>query len=196
MGYFWCISVVISFVFAVVNGCVEETVSAMLSGATEAVESVLSFGGIMCLWSGIMELAVKSGFVEKIKRLILPFIKFIFPNLDKKSKVVNYITLNITANLIGTGNAATPMGLVAMEELKNISGGKISEEMCCFAVINTSAFQLIPSSIIALRSACKSVDSFSVVTPIWICSLLGLASALIAVKIMYFFINRLGRKGK
>lgn len=196
MNFFWCGLVVVSFIFAAINGRMDETVSAMFSGAAGAIEIVLSFAGIMCLWNGLLLAASESGLAAKIKKLLMPLIRLMFPKLDEDGEAVNYITLNITANLLGTGNGATPMGICAMKELKKLGGDEPTEEMCVFAVLNTTAFQLIPSSIIALRSAAGSTDAFSIIVPVWICSGVGVICAVASVKLMFLTINKKSAKSK
>lgn len=190
MNFIWCGLIVVSLVFGAVNGRIEETVSAMFTGAAGAVEVVLSFAGIMCLWNGLLYAASQSGLSQKIKKLLKPIFRLLFPALDPDSAAANYIALNITANLLGTGNGATPMGINAMKELKKLGGDEPTEEMCTFAVMNTASFQLLPSSIIALRTAAGSADAFSVIVPVWICSGIGVICAVISVKIMFFLIRK------
>lgn len=195
MNWLWGILIIISFAFGAAGGTLEETVTAGLDGAKGAIETVMSFAGVMCLWSGLLAAAEKSGICAMIKKMLMPLISRIFPRLDRDGEAINYITLNITANLLGTGNGATPVGIKAMQELSKSSRGKPTEEMCTFTVINTAAFQLLPSSIIALRTANGSVDPFGVVLPIWICSGCALVAAVLAVKIMFRFIGEKGRDG-
>lgn len=190
MNFIWCGLIVVSLVFGAVNGRIEETVSAMFTGAAGAVEVVLSFAGIMCLWNGLLYAASQSGLSQKIKKLLKPIFRLLFPALDPDGVAANYIALNITANLLGTGNGATPMGINAMKELKKLGGDEPTEEMCTFAVMNTASFQLLPSSIIALRTAAGSADAFSVIVPVWICSGIGIICAVISVKIMFFLIRK------
>ncbi len=179
--------ILISLLFGAYNGTLEETVNAAFEGAQNGITTVLSFAGIMCLWNGFMDAAVKCGICERIKKILKPFIKIIFPKLDKNSEAVNYITLNVTGNLLGTGNGATPMGIKAMNELSKTAKNSPTEEMCVFTVMNTAAFQLLPTSIIALRTSAGSVDPASVIVPIWICSGLALILAILFTKTMFRF---------
>lgn len=190
MNVFWCAMMLLSMIFGAVGGNIEETVNAGFEGAAGAVETVLSFAGIMCLWNGLLEAATASGLSEKIKNLMMPVMKKLFPKVGKNSDAMNYITLNVTANMLGTGNGATPMGINAMKELKKSAGDKPDEAMCMFAVMNTSAFQLLPSSIIAIRASAGSADPFSVIVPVWICSLTALIAGILSVKILFFIIRR------
>ncbi|MBQ7974804.1 MAG: hypothetical protein IJ300_03875 [Clostridia bacterium] len=184
MNYIWGGMIIISIVYSLFTGNTEATVNAAFEGAQSGVTTVLSFAGIMCLWNGLMEAAVRSGLCGWIKKLLRPVIGLIFPRLDKDSTAADYITLNVTGNLLGTGNGATPMGINAIKELSKTAGGKITEAMCVFTVMNTAAFQLMPTSIIALRASAGSAEPGAIVVPIWICSFVALCSAIVFTKFM------------
>jgi len=190
MNILWSALILISFIFAAINGRIDETVTAGFDGAKNAIEVVLSFAGIMCLWSGLLDAAKESGLCNIIKKMLMPLIGKIFPKLPRDSEAMNYITLNVTANIVGMGNGATPMGINAMKELAKTSGDKPSEEMCIFTVMNTAAFQFMPSNIIALRSAAGSSNPFAIVVPVWICSAIAVTTAVLCVKLMFVFIRR------
>ncbi len=190
MNYLWGMMILISIAFSFVGGNVSETLNAGFTGATSAIEVALSFAGVMCLWTGLLHVAELCGISELIKKLLSPIIKLLFPKVDKNSKAQDFITLNITANLLGLGNGATPMGIKAMREL-DCGSDRPTDEMCMFIVLNTTAFQLIPTSILALRSGFGSENPFSVIVPIWITSLVALSVSVICVKLMC----RMGRKG-
>lgn len=183
MNYLWGFMILVSLIYAGVNGNLSETMSAGFEGAASAVEVVLSFAGVMCLWTGLLKAAEKAGLSDFLKKLISPVIRFLFPKLDKNSKAIDYITLNICANILGMGNGATPMGVKAMRELDRKTKTP-TDEMCMFIVLNTTAFQLIPSSILSLRTAMGATDPFSVIVPIWITSLVSLFTAVLSVKLM------------
>lgn len=183
MSYIWGFMILVSLIFACINGTLSETVEAGFAGAASAVDVVLSFAGVMCFWTGILYAAERAGISQWIKKLLTPIIRLLFPKLDKNAKATEFITMNITANLLGMGNGATPMGIKAMKELDRGTKNP-TDEMCMFIVLNTTAFQLIPSSIIALRSGFLSDNPFSVIVPIWITSLIALTVSVICVKIM------------
>lgn len=193
MNYLWGFIILISLIYASINGNVGETMSAAFDGATDAVTLVLSFAGIMCLWTGLINAAEEAGLSKALKKILSPLIRFLFPNLDKKSRALDFITLNICSNLLGLGNGATPMGVKAMKELDR-GESYPTDEMCMFIVLNTTAFQLIPSSILALRTAMGSEDAFSVIVPIWITSLISLSVSVVCVKLMCGFKRKRGRK--
>lgn len=187
MNYIWSAMIIISIVSAVATGRVDETVNAVFEGASTAVSTLISFAGVMCFWTGVMKIAEMSGVSGFIMKIISPFVNFLFPGAGKKAK--GYISMNMTANILGMGNAATPMGMLAAEELdrENPTPHVPSQNMCMLVVLNTTSFQLIPATIIALRAAAGSIDPMSVVVPIWFASAVAAAVGIISVKLMYRF---------
>ena len=186
MNYIWPVMVIISFVFSILEGRLDETLAAAFSGAQSAVETVVGMAGMFCFWSGLLNLAEKSGFSKIVSKLVAPLLKVIFPRLSKKEKAFSHITMNVVANLMGMGNAATPAGVAAMAELDKINGNSLyaSDEMCLFVVMNTASIQLIPTTILSMRTACNSANPGAVIVPIWIASSVALISALIFMKII------------
>ncbi|MCD8390656.1 MAG: spore maturation protein [Firmicutes bacterium] len=182
MNYIWCAMVLVSFVCAAANGTVNETAAAIAEGAAAAIETVLSFAGIMCFWCGIMRVAEDAGAVAALQKIISPVTKFLFPRANDEAR--RYISLNVTANVLGLGNAATPAGIRAMEALDktNAEPSKPSYEMCMFLVLNTTSFQLVPTTIMSLRAAAGG-DAAAVIAPVWITSAVSVAAAVTAVKL-------------
>ena len=185
VNYIWCAMIIISIIVSIFNGTVSETIDAAFEGAKSAVFTVLSFAGVMCFWTGIMKIAEKSGLSQKIEKLLRPIINFLFPNSGDEAK--NYIAMNMSANLLGMGNAANPMGIKAMSCLDRENANPLyaSDNMCMLVVLNTTSIQLIPTTIIALRVAASSADPFSIILPIWISSLTAVLSAVSLAK-LYF----------
>lgn len=185
MNYIWCGMVIVSIVVSIINGTVDETINGAFEGASSAVFTVLSFAGVMCFWTGIMKIAEKSGLSQKVERLLKPIINFLFPNSGGEAK--KYISMNMSANILGMGNAATPMGIKAMECLdkENKKPLYASDDMCMLVIINTTSLQIIPTTIIALRVAAGSTDPFSIILPIWISSLTAAATSIFIAK-LYF----------
>ena len=190
MNYIWCAMIIFSLIVAALNGSLDATINAAFDGAKSSVEVVLSFAGVMCFWTGMLKIAEKSGISEKIEKLLNPVIKRLFPAASNDAK--KYISMNMTANILGMGNAATPMGIKAMAELdkSNKNPLRASDDMCMLVVLNTTSFQLIPTTIIALRAAAGSAEPMSVIAPIWITSICSIAAAVAAVKVMTKFFKR------
>ena len=184
--------VIVSIIVSVITGRVDETVNAVFEGASTAVSTLISFAGAMCFWTGIMKISEKSGVSDVICRFISPVVRWLFPNSSDKAR--EYISMNLTANILGMGNAATPMGMMAAEELdnENINPEKPSVNMCMLVVLNTTSFQLIPTTILALRSAAGSQNALSVIVPMWIASIVAVAVGVISVKIMGCFAEKTG----
>lgn len=178
MNYIWSGIIIISFIFAFFGGNLQETLTAGLEGAASSIEVLLSFAGIMCFWSGILKVAQEGGAAKFCEKLLSPLIKRLFPKVKNRKN----ITMNIIANLLGMGNAATPAGVAAMCELDAENGGKPhpSHEMSRFAVMNTASLQLFPTTVIGILAGCGSENPFSVVPLIWISSVASLAAAFFA----------------
>lgn len=178
MNYIWSGIIIISFIFAFFGGNLSETLSAGLDGAASAIEVLLSFAGIMCFWNGILKVAQEGGVANFCEKLLSPVIRRLFPKVKNRKN----ITMNIIANLLGMGNAATPAGVSAMCELDEENGKSPhpSHEMCRFAVMNTASLQLFPTTVIGILTACGSKNPFSVVPCIWLSSILSLIAALSA----------------
>lgn len=183
INYIWGTMVLVAVVFGAINGKIPEVTNAVMSGAEDAVAMTISLMGIMCFWTGIMKIAEDTGVTDVIARLLQPLMKVLFPNLrDPEAKKA--IVMNMTANMLGMSNAATPLGLDAMEKLsKHANGKRATDEMCMFIVINTASIQLIPSTIIAMRQAAGAVSPADIIIPVWICSLCAVTVGVIAVKI-------------
>ena len=178
----------VSLAAGLINGRMEAVTSAILGGADQGVSVIVSLLGSMCLWSGLMAVAEQSGLTQIISRFLSPLISLLFRGLDKKSSAARAICLNITANLLGLGNAATPMGLAAMKELQKENPHKdtASNHMITFVVMNTASLQLIPATTAALRSRHGSPQPFDILPAVWIASLSALTAALIADRLLRF----------
>ncbi len=183
MNFIWSFMVVISLIVSFVTGRVDETVNAIFEGAGTAVTTLISFAGAMCFWTGIMKIVQNCGISDFIGKVIHPLIVWLFP--DSSDKAQEYIGLNMTANLLGMGNAATPMGMMAAQTLdtENPTPEKPSENMCMLVVLNTTSFQLIPATVIALRAASGSVSPASVIAAVWFTSAFAVFVAVTSVKL-------------
>lgn len=172
LGKIFSIISAISLFFAILTGNLPNLAGAILDGASKAVTLVIALVGIMGLWSGVMRVLDDVGVCRALAKLIAPLLRFIFPESYKKGVAMNEIAANISANMLGLGNAATPMGIKAMEAMRDAeSGGDVaSDDMVTFVVMNTCALSLMPTTLIALRRAAGSADPFGILIPVWICS--------------------------
>lgn len=186
MGAVVIILCLMSIVFSIVFGKTAELSSAAVLGSSEAFELVLKLAGGLCFWSGLMRVAQKAGICDLISRLLRPLLKLIFPKLPPKSTAAELISMNISANLLGLGNAATPFGIAAMKELSrlNLNRNVASDEMVCFAVINSSSIQLLPTTLCLLRASYGAKNPLDVLPAVICASILSLAVGLILAKIL------------
>ncbi len=183
LNYIWAVMMIVAVIFSIFTGKISELSASIMSGAENAVAMTISLMGIMCFWTGIMNIAENTGVTDIIAKLLSPVTKILFPKLkDKRAK--DAIIMNMTANMLGLSNAATPLGLKAMQELNRFSDGKTAtDDMCMFIVINTASLQIIPSTVIALRQGAGSVSPTDIIIPVWICSICVITAGVLAVKI-------------
>lgn len=165
----WSAFIIISFIFAIFNGRMNELNTAIFDSAASAVEMTITFFGTMCLWNGVMKIVQETSIMKKLLKLLSPAMKFLFPNMKKEDQEYKEISINIVANLLGLGNAATPLGLSAMKTMqsKNTNKETLTNNMAMFIVLNTASLQLIPSTVIAIRTSLNSSEPCSIIFPIW-----------------------------
>lgn len=199
MNYLWAFMILIGIVYASVTGNLQGAADAALSSAQEAVQLSLTMCGVMALWVGLMEIAKDSGLIDKIKESIDPLLRFLFPSIPKNHPAKDPIAMNIIANFLGLGWAATPAGLKAMEQLAKLEEerremqpeampkGSASNEMCTFLILNISSLQLIPVNIIAYRSQYGSVNPTAIVGP-------GIAATAVSTVVAIIFCKIMDRK--
>lgn len=181
LNYVWSFIVVLSVICSIILGNSNDLSTAFIDSAASAIELIITLAGVICLWSGIMRIASKSGLTEIFAKLFSPLLNPLFPRLDKKGEAFKCITMNLTANLLGLGNTATPLGLRAMGELQQLNdhGTTASDEMVIFVVMNTASLQLLPTMLATLRQSYGSSAPFEIIAPVWISSGCALAVALI-----------------
>lgn len=185
MNYIWAALFVLSLFFGIVNNKISEVTGGLLSGGKNAVDLALILLGAICVWGGIMKIAERSGLTHVISRMLRPLTSLIFPGLSSKSESINAISMNMTANLLGLGNAATPFGLLAMAELQKINPLKqrASNYMVTFVVLNTASLQLIPTTVAVIRGNHGAASPFDILPSVWVASIVSLTVALIASRI-------------
>ncbi len=171
--------VIASLVSGAFNGNIQDVLTAGLSGAENAVKVCLSFAGMMCFWSGMLALSEKSGMSEKIARLLSPLLSGIF---GKDSPALGAVAMNVTANMLGMGNAATPAGMTAMRLLdKENNRSYPNRKMAVFAVMNTASLQLVPTTVASMRASAGSGEPFDIIVPVWITSAVSLVCSIAVV---------------
>ena len=186
LNILWPIFIIISIIYAIFSGNLQNLNNSIFESTNSAVNLTLTLLGTTCLWSGIMEVASNSNIIEYLTRILSPIIKKIFKDKELNSRAYNNIVMNIIANILGLGNAATPLGLKAMEELQKENNNKerLSDNMMMLIVLNTASLQIIPTTVIAIRSSLNSDNPSKIIFPVWISTICAAVVAIIFCKII------------
>lgn len=193
INYIWAAMAIIGIVYAMLNGTMDQVNEAIFESANDAVSLSIGLISVLVFWLGIMKIAEKAGILNALAKLFKPIIVKIFPEIPEDHPAIGYILSNITANIFGLGNAATPMGIKAMEQMKQLSGSdKASRSMVTFLAINTSGLTLIPTTVIAIRMQYHSVSPTEIVGTTIIATIITTLSALLIDR--YFYYKSMRRK--
>lgn len=184
MTVIWTGMAVIAVVCGIWTGRGAEVSAAAVEGAAAAVELGLSMAGMLCLWSGVMEVMRQSGLAEKLSRLLGPVLRLLFPRERSDRAVMDSISANVSANLLGLGNAATPLGLEAARRMARKSPGIASDSLCMLVVCNTASLQLIPTTVAAVRAAAGCQTPFDILPAVWLASGLSVGAGVVACKVL------------
>ena len=184
----WPIFIIISFSFAIFFGDLQQLNSSIFKSTEEAVSLSINLLGTMCFWNGIMQIANKTLIIEKLACFLNPIIKFLFPEIKGNRKIQKEISMNMMANILGLGNAATPLGLKAMKSMQeeNINKNELSDSMAMFIVINTASIQIIPTTVIAIRNSLGSNNPTGIVFPVWIATVCAAVAGITATKLFIY----------
>ena len=201
LNILWVIMIAGGIFFAAFHGTMGQITESFISSSTEAVNLCIFMLGVIGVWNGMMEIAVKSGLMKKIAKTMYPFIHWLFPDIPPRHKANEYIAANMAANILGLGWAATPAGLKAMRELQKLEegGGRASDMMCAFLVLNISSLQLVPINMIAYRSQYGSVNPAAVVLPAICATMISTIAGIVFIKIMEitrYYGKKYNRKNK
>lgn len=179
----------ISFIYAALGGRMSELSDSIFAKSTEAVELVISICGIMCFWCGLMRVAEKAGLLEKLSRALSAPIKLLFGGVKKGGKAAGLIAMNLAANVLGLGNASTPLGIAAMKAIseEENAGGYAAADMIMLAVLNTASLQIIPATAAALRSANGAAKPMDILPCVWIVTAYSLFIAVFSAKMLEKF---------
>ena len=188
LNILWPIFIIISFIYAIFSGNIESLNKSIFSSVEDAVNLSISLLGTMCLWSGIMQIAKDTTFVNQLSNLLTPVMKFLFPDIKKGINTYKEISINIIANLLGLGNAATPLGIKAMKSMQkeNVNKDVLTNSMATLIVLNSASIQIIPSTVIAIRNSLGSTNPSIIIVPVWIATICSAVAGIFAVK---FFIK-------
>lgn len=185
MGLIWTAMIVVSILFGCLNGSTAQVQQAALDGAAAAIELCLGIGGAVCLWCAVMELMRTSGLADALSRALRPTLRRLFPESSKHESVMQPLSANVSANLLGLGNAATPMGILAAQEMARLgSPGVASNELCRLVVLNTASIQLLPTTVAAIRAAEGAAAPLDILPAVWISSVASVAVGLLTARAM------------
>lgn len=183
LSYVWCGLIFLSLIFGVITGNISSVTQSVSLGAKEAVTLIISILGIMCFWSGIMEILIQSKLIDKLAKVFKPVLSLIFKKASKDQEAMRYITSNFTANLLGLSNAATPMGLKSADRIYEIHGRRgTPDDLIMLIIINCSSIQLIPTTVSAIRANYGAENAFDILPAVWITSLISVLSGIIVAK--------------
>ena len=182
----WPCFIMVSFVFAIITGRIQDFNNSIFESATQTVDLTIKLFGTMCLWNGLMKIVQETSLIIRLSNLIRPLMRFLFPKMNEKDKEYKEITLNIIANLLGIGNAATPLGLKAMKTMqeKNTKKDTVTDSMAIFIVLNTASLQIIPTTVIAVRASMGSENPAQIILPVWIVTIITDITGIVASKIL------------
>ncbi|MBE6995492.1 MAG: spore maturation protein A [Ruminococcaceae bacterium] len=183
MAWIWSGMVVLSLLFGIATGNLDAVANAAMDGASSAVELSLSMAGILCLWSGVMEVMKACGISDNLARLFRPLLRKLLPNASRDPETLAAVSANVSANLLGLGNAATPLGIQAARRMARGCGGTASNELCLLVVLNTASIQLLPATIASVRAAAGCATPFDILPAVWVASILSVSAGLLAARV-------------
>ena len=184
MAWVWTGMTVLSLLFGIATGNIAQVGTAALDGAAAAVELCLSMAGVICLWTGVMEIMNRCGLSRKLSRLFRPILRRLLPQSSSDSEALSAISANISANLLGLGNAATPLGIRAARRMARNADGIATDELCLLVVLNTASIQLLPTTIAGVRTAHGCRTPFDILPAVWLSSILSVAAGLLMAKLL------------
>ena len=182
----WPFFIIISFIYSIYSGNIFNVNNAIFDSAEQTVDLCLTMFGTICLWNGIMKIATSTSLTQKLIKFLQPIISFIFPEIKDEKKISKEISMNMVANILGLGNASTPLGLKAMDSMQkqNPDKNKLSNSMAMFILINTASLQIIPTTVMAIRSSLGSENPAKIILAVWIATITAFITAITAGKIL------------
>ena len=184
MAWIFTAMVAVSVLFGIYNGTMDAVSAAALSGANDAVTLCVGLLGVICLWSGVLEIMDRSGLSQILAAAFRPLLRKLFPDAAGDPVTLSAISANISANLLGIGNAATPLGIQAAKRMAKGCSGTASDSLCRFIVLNTASIQLIPATVAGVRAACGAAEPFDILPAVWFASVLSVAAGLLAARVL------------
>ena len=192
MTWVWTGMVLLSLIFGLATGNLDAVADAALDGAASAIDLSVSMAGVLCLWTGVMEVMNACGLSDRLARAFRPLLRRLLPQASRDSETLAAVSANVSANLLGLGNAATPLGIRAARRMARGCDGVASDELCLLVVLNTASIQLIPATIASVRAASGSQYPFDILPAVWLSSVLSVTVGILMAK----FLAKLGRRQK
>ena len=183
MSVIWTLMIGASLVCGLLTGNGEAVAAAALNGASAGVELCLSMAGVLCLWMGVMEIMRQAGLAAALSRLLQPVLRRLYPQFARDQAVMDTIAANVSANLLGLGNAATPLGMEAARSMSRKTPGVASDGLCMLVVCNTASIQLIPTTVASLRAAAGCAAPFDILPAVWLASMISVSVGVGAAKL-------------
>ena len=184
MSGIWTGMVVVSVLCGLVTGRGAEVAAAAMEGTAAAVELSLSIAGMLCLWTGVMEVMRQAGLARGLSRLLRPVLSRLFPQVAGDREIMDSMSANVSANLLGLGNAATPLGIEAARRMGRHSRGRACDALCMLVVCNTASIQLIPTTVAAVRASAGSRTPFDILPAVWLASAVSVGVGIAACRIL------------
>ena len=184
MSVIWTGMVSVSVLYGLWAGNGSAVAAGAVEGAAAAVELCLTMAGVMCLWMGVMEVMKRSGLAESLSRLLRPILRRLYPDFRRDRETMDAVSANVSANLLGLGNAATPLGIQAARRMARKTPGVASDSLCMLVVCNTASIQLIPTTVASVRLAAGCAAPFDILPAVWLASAISVAVGIAAAKIM------------
>ena len=183
MAWIWTAMITASVAYGMYSGTISAVGNAALEGAAAAVELCLSMAGVLCLWSGVMSIMKASGLMDGLSRLFRPLLSRLLPRACNDPDTLAALSGNVSANLLGLGNAATPLGIRAARRMAEGCGGIAGDELCTLVVLNTASIQLLPTTVAGVRAALGAESAFDILPAVWLASALSVTAGLLAAKL-------------
>lgn len=186
MSKIWSIMIIFSVIFAIITGNAEGIINNVTTGAMSSVENVFTFMGMLCFWSGIFNILKNTSLITKLSKVITPVTRRFFKKDEVDEKILESIALNVTADALGAGNAATIYSVDAIKKMqvKNKDKERLNDSMGMFILLNTASIQLIPTTMISLRVLYGSENPLAIVVPVWIVTIIALTTGLFTMNIL------------
>lgn len=185
LTWVWVGMVCVALIYGAATGQSAAVGAAAAQGVQQAVTFCLTVGGMICLWSGVMEVMRRSGIAAGLSRLLQPVLRRLFPRASRDAQTLDALSMNVSANLLGLGNAATPAGVRAAQAMaRELRGSKASDELCLLVVLNTASIQLLPTTVASVRAAFGSAAPFDILPAVWISSLASVTVGLLTARLL------------